>query len=126
MEQMGLDTWPIYTSDLQYASVSIVFGSDHYWNNVTGNVKSIIRKTMAMETQLGCTVRGPLPCSAYGTHCFSVTVLRASTEPEETSRALTLLSELKSIELKEDCPSAQYQDLLLAAFERDILKEEGR
>ncbi|XP_077547597.1 uncharacterized protein LOC144159784 [Haemaphysalis longicornis] len=125
-EAMRLDTRALCARGFEETKITILIGSDHYWDLVTGNVKPVTTKLKAVETLLGWTVQGPLPLGANVTHCANVVVLRASVEANEVSEVLNRFWDFESIGVKCEDERSSENDLVITKFEETIKKTNER
>lgn len=126
MQEMPVDTRAICTQRSSEANISILIGSDHYWDRVTGNVKAVTMALKAVETLLGWTIQGLLPLGTNATHCASVIVLRASVQDNKKSKIGNRHWEFRSIGIK--CDDKQHFENKLATtqFGKSIEKMNER
>lgn len=105
--------------------ISLLVGSDNYWQFVTGNVKSVCKKCKnlkAVHTKLGWAVQGPLLLlRATSVNCSTAIVLGTCLEEQCVSAAPTDSESIHVIAYKETELCGEHR---LQHFERNQMKEE--
>ncbi|XP_040066221.1 uncharacterized protein LOC120839888 [Ixodes scapularis] len=73
-------------------SIEILVGADHYWNMVSGEVRKIHGSLVALKTDFGWTLQGPVPQVSSVLSCTTVAVLNTGV----AKPTLSLSNELRA------------------------------
>lgn len=107
--------------------ISLLIGADHYWDVVSGSVRRLKTRLMAVDTILGWTLQGPMSSRSYTAIYSSITgVMKVTTaDTTEISTQLRSFWELEHIGIKEQETStneiAPFED-----FKKKVKYEDGR
>lgn len=76
LRSRGIDTKSISNERNAEDSISLLIGSDFYWEIGTGKVLTVRHRMRALETRLGWTLQGPTQAPAEVVHCSNIVVLK--------------------------------------------------
>ncbi|KAL1440370.1 hypothetical protein MTO96_001194 [Rhipicephalus appendiculatus] len=90
--------------------VQLLVGADHYWDIMTGSVKRVNERLVAVETVFGWTLQGTGTTSSAATYLTSAGMMQVSvnTEPDDVSRQLRPFWELEHLGIVDDEETAEH------------------
>ena len=110
--------------------ISLLIGADYYWAIVTGSIKRLSPKLMAVNTAFGWTLQGQAGTTRSTAICSSaanvVRVIVTEETDKEISAQLRSFWELEHLGIKEPQVTTCHQDAVLQHHKETIKFEEGR
>lgn len=110
-------------------SIEILVGADHYWNMVSGEVRNIHGSLVALKTDFGWTLQGPVAQVASVLSCTTVAVLNTGVAKPSLSLSnkLRVFWELESLGISvNDSPRGKEQEQVREDFTFSLALVMGR
>lgn len=110
-------------------SIEILVGADHYWNMVSGEVRKIQGSLVALKTDFGWTLQGPVPQVASVLSCSTVAVLEIGVAKPtlSLSNELRAFWELESLGISvNDSPRGKEEEQVREDFTSSLALVMGR
>ncbi|XP_040069808.1 uncharacterized protein LOC120842711 [Ixodes scapularis] len=109
--------------------IDILIGADYYWTLVSGEVQKVQGALVAVKTDFGWTLQGPIPHSGLTASCSTAAVLKANVGGSTCSLSTELRSfwELESMGITDpNLPQKEEENEVVRAFTSSIKLTTGR
>ncbi|XP_037529425.1 uncharacterized protein LOC119406767 [Rhipicephalus sanguineus] len=113
-------------NDGENLETSILIGADYYWTVVTGCIREIQPKIMAIETMLGWTVQGPVDLRSVPLKSSMVIVLKVSANSDTITDELQKFWDLESMGITEDPEKKPSDDRVIQYIRETMEFKAGR
>ncbi|XP_077546213.1 uncharacterized protein LOC144158900 [Haemaphysalis longicornis] len=113
---------------LARTGISILVGADYYWTLVSGDMQKLQGALVAVNTEFGWTLQGPIPRSSSTACCSTAAVLRTHVcgETQSLSAELRSFWELESMGITEPVAQQNEEDHVVKQFTSSIKLVDGR